>query len=232
MGSWATALGDYTTVGGGFEHHLNGEYGVVGGGQDNTAAATSYAVMGGGSMNYVSSTAGTVLGGMYNKVMSNYATVLGGFRSKVDSRFSLITGGSKNTINGRFGFTMGYRAKVTGDFSAAISLSEDGCEVRDDTQLGICASQFTIRDSDGNWNDMMDLIDSRARQLKVVDEIAKDADSLNKLHSEYHELNTHQEEAMNIIVKRVDAVASSLEAFDYDASLKAVEALLERVSRV
>merc|ERR1712196_362997 len=134
----------------------------------------------GGSVNVVNADSATVLGGMYNKVQSNYGTVLGGFRNKISARFSSALGGSKNTANGRFGVTMGYRSKVTGDFAAAFAVSGVSCEVRDDYSLGICAQQFTIRDSGGTINDVTELFDSRARHLADAAEFSKTVDSLSK----------------------------------------------------
>jgi len=112
-----------------------------------------------------------------------------------------------------------------------VAASGEFCEVIDSMTLGICATQFVIRDSAGNVNDVMGLFDSRARHLEAVDTFSKDVTALQHTHSAHSKLDAEQETRVKSIVDRANGVALMFGTLDYDASLKQADELLAKLSR-
>ena len=62
---------------------------------------------------------------------------------------------------------------MSGDYSLALSATGEECETRTDNTLRACTDQFLIRDSDGEWNDVIGLWDARARHLDESESLGK-----------------------------------------------------------
>ena len=97
--------------------------------------------------------------------------------------------------------------------------------------FGICANNMVVRDSGGEWKDVLSLFDARARHLEAAQQFKTDASYLEKTSDEFSKLDASHDEWTNSLAKRATAVAQRLQASDYDSSLAQVDALLARLSR-
>ncbi len=171
----------------------------------------------GGSANTVRGQYSTVGGGNANRAISSYAVVAGGYRNKASGRFAAVSGGSKNTAAGRFSFVRGYMAKVTSDYSAAISLTEDGCEVRDGGTFGICATAFTITTSANKVYDVSTLLGTTRRAL---DDHSAAAEAIAAADEDVRAaLKTQESRAVEIADMPVDVEAATKRALAVAAAL-------------
>jgi hypothetical protein len=92
-----SAIGDYSTVGGGTRNKATQSYSTVGGGAGNIASQM-YATVGGGSSN-AATTYATVSGGVGNTASQIYATVGGGVNNIASSNYATVGGGNENTAS-------------------------------------------------------------------------------------------------------------------------------------
>lgn len=111
-------------------------------------------------------------GGVKNKAYSNYATVLGGYLNKANAKFATVLGGSRNTVSGRYSTVMGMKTKVTGDYAAGLGFGGGtDCFVRGDHAFGVCANQFIISGSFGEF-DLISELTSRRELSDIVDKVS------------------------------------------------------------
>jgi hypothetical protein len=89
------AIGEGSTVGGGFENAANAIYATVGGGAFDTAGNAGSTV-GGGSTNSAAGIYTTVSGGQFNAASESYATVSGGRDNTARGYATAIGGGTGN----------------------------------------------------------------------------------------------------------------------------------------
>jgi len=193
---------------------------------DNTVNSDGWVMLAGGKYNMASGAYGTSLGGMYNKVISNYGSIVGGFRNKVNGRFSTILGGAKNTVSGRFSTAMGYLGKVTGDYSTVMALTGDQCEVRGDNMLGACVDKFLLRDGDGDWYDLVAVLESRDRHLEESESLDLGVKDLGEGHGVNAKVSAASSELADAADKHLAATVTQLKSLDYDAALKVASELL------
>jgi len=86
------AVGDFSTIAGGYNNSADGEYSSVGGGAGNSATVYQSTVGGGGS-NIASGDLSTISGGFGSNATANYATVGGGYENNANGNSSTIPGG-------------------------------------------------------------------------------------------------------------------------------------------
>ncbi len=108
-----TALGDYTTVGGGRNNTASNWYATVGGGWDNRADGNRSTVSG-GQDNTAGSWYATVGGGRNNHASGDRSTVGGGHVNTADGLGATIPGGHANFAT-TYAFAAGRRAKANHD---------------------------------------------------------------------------------------------------------------------
>ena len=114
-----SAIGDYSTIGGGTKNIASAYYATIAGGSGNTATSNSSTV-GGGGYNNATDYAATVGGGNYNNA-NGYASTVGGGRSNYASgRSSTVAGGEQSTANGDYATVDGgFRNYAIGNYALA-----------------------------------------------------------------------------------------------------------------
>jgi hypothetical protein len=117
LGLAHTVIGDFGTIGGGFEN-VASSLGTVGGGRKNQATAL-HASVGGGAFNTASGTASGVGGGQVNAASGDFASISGGLGNAAGFA-ATVSGGTNNTASGAFATVAGGRWNTAaGDFSFA-----------------------------------------------------------------------------------------------------------------
>jgi hypothetical protein len=134
------ALGDASTISGGYANDASDYAATVGGGYANTASGFR-ATIDGGSHNTASTDSATVGGGNHNTASGVFATIGGGSSSTASGFAATISGGWDNTASG-FAATVsgGYTNTASGDYSFAAGChakaNHDGCFVWGDSNYG------------------------------------------------------------------------------------------------
>lgn len=107
------AIGDYSTVSGGYGSSANCCSSTIGGGEGHTVDG-NYASIGGGFVNLVESVASTIGGGRSNQILCNYSeySVISGGRSNTvsDCFSSVISGCGNSVLCGRYSVIAGGRS--------------------------------------------------------------------------------------------------------------------------
>jgi len=99
------ALGDFSTVAGGYSNTAYSKYDFVAGGKSNTAgdisdkSSETHAVVGGGKDNHSHGFGSVVTGGESNTASENWATVGGGIYNTASGLQSIVAGGRSNTAS-------------------------------------------------------------------------------------------------------------------------------------
>jgi hypothetical protein len=101
-----SAIGDYSTVGGGNRIWAGGAYSTVAGGHEN-AASFSHATVGGGWHNGANNYYATVAGGVSNTAIGDRAAVLGGSDNTAFGANSVVGGGGHNFASGAYSVVAG-----------------------------------------------------------------------------------------------------------------------------
>ncbi len=159
-----TASSDYATVGGGDNNYAGNDGATIGGGRSNEAinshatvsggysnSAGLYATVGGGYNNSAGSWYATVGGGCNNSAGGMYATVSGGYYNTADY-YSTVGGGHTNTATGHYAAVSGgSQNSVTGAYSTVAGGSNNECS---GTGTFVCGNNaHTVRDSCFIFND-------------------------------------------------------------------------------
>ncbi len=160
-GSFNTASGASSAIGGGFANAVSAWSGVIGGGLGNTIAVTggastisggafnavsgSHAIIGGGNNN-VASGDGSVIGGGTGNVASGSGGVIGGGLNNIaSSTDAVVTGGYSNTASADFSLAAGRKAWARYAGSFVWNDSVDSGTPFADSQ----ANEFNVRASGG-----------------------------------------------------------------------------------
>jgi len=125
-GSYNSASGDHSAIGGGALNEaqdlfatvaggdsnfvvIGADHGTIGGGQGNYVYG-SFSFIGGGSFNLMSGQTSTIGGGMYNEIPADYATISGGYNNQAGVQvgptilgyYTAVGGGADNLASGDY----------------------------------------------------------------------------------------------------------------------------------
>lgn len=100
-GSTYGAIGNYTTVSGGYKNTASNTYATVSGGNENIAN-NSYATVCGGDTNTASGDGSVICGGYKNTASSYYSTIAGGHLNLTSGSMATVGGGENNTSNSTY----------------------------------------------------------------------------------------------------------------------------------
>lgn len=121
-----SAIGNYSTIGGGSANLASGTEATVCGGFKNIAG-NHEAFVGGGFLNRANGYASVVVGGENNEAIGFGTTIVGGEGNITNQSYAMIPGGYYNSAQGRYAFAAGRQAKAnhTGAFVWADSTNAD-----------------------------------------------------------------------------------------------------------
>jgi hypothetical protein len=126
-GSFNSASGDFSTIGGGALNEaqdlfatvaggdsnfviLGADHGTIGGGQGNYVYGSA-SFIGGGTFNLMSGQSSTIGGGMYNEIPADYAAISGGYNNQAGLQVGSIILGNYTAVGG------GDNNQASGDYS-------------------------------------------------------------------------------------------------------------------
>ncbi|MBS4015889.1 MAG: hypothetical protein KGZ86_05595, partial [Candidatus Latescibacteria bacterium] len=112
-----SAIGNYSTVGGGSKNIASGLKSTISGG-DRNSATNEYTTVGGGVLNTASGGSATVSGGSQNIANNFYGTVSGGLQNSASGNTSTIGGGFADTANAMYSGVFSGCNNLAGDEAA------------------------------------------------------------------------------------------------------------------
>jgi hypothetical protein len=128
VGNCNSALGDYSTVSGGYCGITNDDYSTLAGGCLNSVSGTASSI-GGGACNCAVCDYSTVSGGYCGITNDNYSTLAGGCLNSVSGTGSSIGGGACNCASGNSSTVSGGFCNSTGDNFSTIGGGVSNCAV-------------------------------------------------------------------------------------------------------